>query len=250
MSFVQVSLADVVKNQYAYKLRSFKGFISTLILTQIVAILFALNGTYNSWGSYDDLMITIEVKGYSAETVIAFTLVWAIITGLSITTKVNRYNDFAFVTNRLSNNLSNMLFLLTVCSFAGATAMLSSFLIRTIIYILNKTGIFSINFIEFPAINLGDFLVGLLACILYMVLFGTAGYIIGMIVQCHPIFIVVLPVSVVGLLFFENYIDLKPILQFYISETSILLFFIKVVVTVCVCFGIAIALSNRLEVRQ
>ncbi len=250
MSFVQVSLADVVKNQYAYKLRSFKGFISTLILTQIVALLFSFNGTYSYWESDIDFMVGIEVHGYSSNIVIAFTLVWSIITGISITTKANRNDDFAFVTSRLSSNVSNMLFLLTVCSFAGATAILSSFLIRTIVYIFTKTGIMSHHFSEISAVNTGEFLLGLLACMLYTILFGAAGYAIGMIVQCHPVFKVILPVSFVGLLFSSNYINIVPIVQFYGSETSFLLFIIKVVVTACAFFGIAIILSNRLEVRQ
>lgn len=57
-------------------------------------------------------------------------------TGILITTKAVRYDDFTFVSNRLSSNLANILFLLTASAIGGAAAVTAGFLLKIIAFFL------------------------------------------------------------------------------------------------------------------
>src|SRR5690625_5772195 len=87
-----------------------------------------------------------------------------------------------------------------------------------------------------------------------MILCAVAGYLIGMIIQMHSGMVLVLPVLVMGFLWFAGSIGQSDILfritEFYGAETSVLKLFVKIIVTVGLMFGFTMILSNRLEVRS
>ena len=136
MSLSRASLMEVVKKQYLFKLKSFIQVFMTLVVLQLLAMLFSFNGV-GMMGS-SNASVEMDIQYYSADIVVVFTMLWAFITAILITTKAYRNDDFAFVTNRLSSNLSNMLFLLTASILGGILAILSSYLMKVMMYLLGQ----------------------------------------------------------------------------------------------------------------
>ncbi|MCK0473012.1 hypothetical protein [Halalkalibacter sp. APA_J-10(15)] len=247
MSFASVKFSDVVKKQYAFKVRSYMGSILTLIFLQIIAI-FLASSTAN-YGSHGSNGITITGHMYSSDMVLIFTFLWAVITAILLTTKAYRYDDHSYIATRNSSNLANVLYLLSASIFAGVTAMLSSFLIKTIGYFVHEVHIY-----ERVSISVIEYMTGLSASVLYVCLFAMVGYVIGLLVQWRRLFIVVIPVLFIGSMFSTNTHHSNPtvlevITSFIFQESSFLLFSVKIIVTCVVLFLSSMVISKQLEVR-
>lgn len=248
MSLTKVSLVSIVKKQFQFKCRSYSGMFISLVALQLLAILFSVIGG-NGYGAGSN-NLDINITYTSADNVIGFTMIWAFISAILITTKVYREDDFTFVTNRLSNNLANLAFLFTCSVIGGVTAYLSGFLVRIIIR-------FTANITLFPGNELSstlkESLAGFSAIILYLLLFTMLGYLVGTIVQFHRIFVIVLPVAFISMIILSENLGNKNILlklfEFYFQESSITLFILKIVITAVLLFTGATILSDRQEVR-
>ncbi|MUK89394.1 hypothetical protein GMD78_13580 [Ornithinibacillus sp. L9] len=246
MSLVNVNLGNVVKKQYLFKLRSYVGVFTSLVVLQLIALLFSLGGTGGGGGGSGNFHVMINY--YSGDVVIIFTILWVFINGILITTKAYREDDFSFVTNRLTNNLSNILFLLTASLVGGVTAIASGILLKVIRYFFfNAEPIittFSISTIEI--------IYGVLATILYVFLFGSLGYLVGSLVQLYKKLAIILPVAFFGILFALASRDImlvEGVGEFYFKETSFLLFTVKVITTSGILLIVSLTISNRQEVR-
>ncbi len=130
MSYITVNLTNVILNQYRFKLKAYLGTLTTLIFVQLIAILLSLGGVGGSGAGNGS--ISININDYSGDMVTSFTVFWAFITGILITTKSYDEVGYTFVTNRLSNNLANILFLFTASIFAGITAILSRYVLMLV----------------------------------------------------------------------------------------------------------------------
>ncbi|WP_332628691.1 hypothetical protein [Halalkalibacter flavus] len=249
MSLTEVSFASVVKSQFRYKVKAYLGVFVSLMILQLIAIIFSFNGV-SSFGSGSD-SFSVTVSRYSANMVITFTFLWAFITAILLTTRAYRYDDFSFVTNRLSGSLSTVLFLLFACAAAGISAMLSSFLLKNIIYFF-FTDITLAG--GLPQAAPGEFIIGTIATILYVILFSSAGYFIGTLVQLHRFFAVSVPGVIFGSLFIGDQSGLGNVIvwinEFLFSETSFFIFISKIIIFSGIFFVSSFYLLNRLEVRQ
>ncbi len=248
MSLTEMSLSDVIKRQYEFKLRAFLGVFSSMAGVQLISFLFSLGGV-SSVGTSSSTGMSINISYYSADMVVVFTMIWIFITGILITTKAVRYDDFSFVANRLSSNLANILFLLTASVIGGAAAVLAGFMLRIIAFFFGDVqyGLGN-SFLEAP----GEFFISVVAAILYMILFASLGYLTGMIVQVNKIFIFLLPVLFTGIVVYlgiRNVEVAKAIFDFIFSESSLLLFAVKALVLSALFFAGSVVLSNRMEVR-
>ena len=249
MSLTEISLTDVVKRQFRYKIKSYLGVFVSLMILQIIAIVFSFNGV-SSYGSGSD-SFSVTISSYSANVVIAFTFIWAFITAILLTTRAYRYDDFSFVTNRLSSSLSTLFFLLFACGVAGISAMLSSYLIKNIIYFFfTDLTVMAGEAQTAPS----EFIVGTLATILYLILFSAVGYFIGALVQLHRFFAVAVPAITFGTLFVGNQAGIGFVIawinEFLFRETSFFIFICKIIVLSGLFFGSSFLVFNRLEVRQ
>lgn len=247
MSLSEVNLGSLVKKQFLYKIRAYTGVFSSMLLLQIIAIFFSFgSGSRGLTSSSLDVNISFS----SAETVIIFTMLWAFINAINIITKKYREDDFAFVTNRMTSNLSNILFLLFASIIGGITAILSVFLIRVISYfVLGNQSIIGYNALY----STQEVFSGIMVTILYLLLFCSLGYLAGTITQLHRSLVVVVPVVIVGLLISVGLMGSSVILhmiEFYAMETNAPLFVCKTLITSILLFTGAIMISNRLEVRQ
>lgn len=250
MSLTTISMVALVRKQFQYKLRAYIGVFSSMMVLQVLAIIFSIMGNTGMYGggSYG---LGVNVSYYSADIVVVFTMLWAFISAILITTKAYREDDFTFVTNRVTANLSNIVFLGMASVIGGITAILSGFLLRVLMYYVfdfdNIVGLGS-------GPTLQEFVVGLFATILFVFLFSSLGYVVGMVVQINKIFVVLLPVLIVGLL---TGVGLKiavypliPLSEFYFQESSFWVFLSKVVITIAILFLGAAVMSNRMEVRR
>lgn len=243
MSLKEVSLQSITFKQYIYKIKGYSNLFYGLFIAQILGMLFSMQGMRNSGMWTDDL--SINVKGYTAEAVIVFSLFWIMITGTTIVNKSYRNIEFSVVANRLSSNLSNIGFLLTCSLFAGITSSLSGVLLRVIGYFwFERAQIPSEGFLIAPT----DLLLGIFVAILYLVLFSSIGYLGGALVELHKSFVIIIPVLVIG--FFRIYANFLGDLIKNFYESLLPVFIVKILILSLVLFGISIFLSYRMEVRK
>ena len=227
MSLTQTSLVDVVKKQYVFKLKAYLPAFGTLVGIQLLAIFFSFGGVANMGTGNGDIEMNVTL--YSADIVIVFTLLWAFITGILLTTKAYRYDDFAFVTNRVSSHLANVMFLVTASIIGGVCAILCRFPLKVYTYYFVNS-----EYINLTSQSALELWMGILTTILYVLLLGAMGYFIGMLVQLNRLFIVVIPAVLIGTTMFGlNILGREFVVEtvnFFVKETSFSLFFVKVLV--------------------
>ncbi|MEH7883974.1 hypothetical protein V7654_06575 [Bacillus sp. JJ1609] len=248
MYLTKVSLWDIVKKQFRFKLKSYRGMYTSLMILQVIAILFSLGGTGGGGGSTDNF--SYDLKDYSGILIFTFTLIWAFISAVVVTTHAYRNDDYAFVANRVSSHLSNILYLGLTSALGGVTVMLAGQALKLFV-MFNQ----DIKFISSAPLTVPQIAVGVAAAIMYLFLFSALGYLAGTLVQKSRLFIVILPAALFGLLFLNVFLAKESTLLmdmglFFINETSFLLFTLKALFTSFLSFGVAVWISNRMEVRQ
>lgn len=243
MSLNEASLWNIVQKQYRFKLLSNKGILSSLMATQLFALLFSLGGSGSSGSSGD--FYSVSVQYYNGNLIFLFTMIWALASSIQITTKAYRYEDYIFVTNRLSSNIANVLYLVTISFIAGAFIMMASMLLKVGIIVLNGPDqVFGVD------VDFVDFLLGILIAGLYALILSAVGYLIGTLTQIHKVFAIIIPLLFVGMLYQNEGSLFIHILEFYTQVASAPEFLIRVVLTSLVLFVVSIVISNRLEVRK
>ncbi len=249
MSLTKVTLLDIVKKQYVYKLKALSGVYISLVALQAFAILFSFMASSMFGSSTDGISLTVNY--YSVDIVLVFTMLWAFIISITLTTMAYRNDDFTFVTNRLSSDLSNFAFLVTVSALGMATALLSGYLQKVVLYFLAdaKTFYFT-SLLNTPSLILK----GVLATFLYILLFASLGYLVGMLIQLHSGLRIILPVLFLGWLFFGGMLGevgiISQIGSFYFMESTFWVFLIKVLFSISLLKACSILITRRLEVRH
>ncbi|MFJ7934206.1 hypothetical protein [Sporosarcina sp. NPDC096371] len=247
MYLTEPKFFDIVIRQFRFKMNANAAAFTTLVLSQVVLLFASLSNVYSH--RFDT--ITTYEHNLSNDTIVWFTLFWALILGFILTSAAQRNESFAFVTNRLSYQLANFLFILTASVIGGVTSVLTGSVVK--LYALLRFGDIVLGtpgLIAAPS----DFFIRIATAIAYTMLFFMAGYTIGMFIQLNKIFI---------LLFIGGWIFLEIIdstsggisltqngFAFFGSERSIALFLLKVSGTTLGLFAICIAITNRLEVRK
>jgi len=249
VSLNKVSLGTTVIRQFYYKLKAYNGVLSSLVLVQIIAILFAMsgNGSFHSSGGSG---ISVSGTLYTNVNVIIFTILWIIAHSIMMTTKAEREHGFTFVSNHLSNHLSNALFLLQASVIGAVTTILAGFLMRVLVYFFGETTPFLGAGVHYTA---SDIFIGIFSMTFYLMLFASLGYFFGTLSQLHRMLPYLIPVLLIGI--FIWLVQLDPSLfargaAFYFEEANAFLFMLKITVTSIVCFLAAILLTKRLEARQ
>ncbi|MBT2639666.1 hypothetical protein [Bacillus sp. ISL-39] len=248
MYLTKVSLWDVVKKQFRFKLKSYRGVFTSLMLLQIIGLLFSLGGEGGSGGGSESF--SYDMNYYSGNFLLAFMMIWAFISAIVVTTQAYRYDDYSFVANRLSSHLSNILFLGWASIIGGVTFVLASQSLK-LVFLFQQDR----KFIESEPMTVLQMSEGLAATILYLFLFTALGYLVGMLVQKSKIFTIILPALLFGSLFLNVFLANEStyvidIGQVFMRETSFLLFMLKVLLTSALAYGISALISNSLEVRK
>ncbi|WP_087974402.1 hypothetical protein [Oceanobacillus rekensis] len=248
MSLSKIHLGTLVKRQYLYKCKANITIFNSMLVIQAIAILFSLSGT-GQMGFGGVGYSSVDIQYYSADIVIVFTMIWGFISSIQITTKDYKEYDYAFVTNRLSSNLSNIAFSFTASVVGALTAIFSGYLIKVMMIFF-----FDYQFLGAGSVQgFGMFISGLIATMLFIFMVSSLGYLIGSIVQFNKIFIGILPALLIGSLYLIGRNESEILLeigQFYFDESSILIVIIKTGITAAICFLCAVMISNRQEVRK
>ena len=246
MSLSTTNVSQTVKKQFFFKLKANIDSLSSLIWIQLLAILFSFGGVSSMWSSNGEA--SIEVQYFTSDIVVVFTFIWSFVTAITITTKPYRHHDFTFVTNRLSSSLSNILFFLCANVIGSITAILSGNLISLIKYLFFDTQLYHIQS------GLLESFGGIAITFLYLCMLSALGYLIGALVQLHKIFAVFIPLLFIGLVMISGTMQGVPftihLYDFYVKETSMLLFLLKSVITTILLLLPSISILNRLEVRR
>ncbi|CAM3897223.1 ABC-2 family transporter protein [Mesobacillus thioparans] len=248
MSLTKINLWDIVKKQFRFKLKSYRGMFTSLMILQIIGILFSLGGEGGGGGGSDTF--SYDMRNYSGNIILAFMMIWAFISAIVVTTQAYRFDDYAFVANRLSSHLANILFLGWASVIGGVTFLLASQSLKLSVLFLQER-----EFIESQRLSTLQMAEGLAGTILYLFLFTALGYLVGILVQRSRIFIIILPALFFGSLFVNAFFASEPTLlidvgQIFVREASFLLFLFKAVSSSIIAFGFAIWISNSLEVRK
>ncbi|WP_210364192.1 hypothetical protein [Bacillus sp. REN3] len=248
MYLADVKMWEVVRKQVRLKLKSYRGMFTSLMIVQILAILISLSGEANQGGSIDNF--EYDLRYYSGNMILAFTMIWAFISAIIMTTKAYRFDDYAFIANRLTSHIANVLFLIVASITGGMTTLFSTQVLKVI-------GLLKLDrdYLSSMVLSVPEFMAGLAATILYLFLFTAFGYLAGMLVQKNKLFLLLLPAVFFGSIFIEAFIPEQPALipdisKFFGGETSFWLFTLKVLLVSSITFGIAIFTTNRTEVRQ
>ncbi|GAB4075159.1 hypothetical protein GCM10028778_26620 [Barrientosiimonas marina] len=250
MYLTKPSLFQTVKQQCRFKLKSFSGFFTTLMILQLIAFVLSLFSTGSSTTSLSRGM-HIYVDSYSASIVVVFTMLWGFISAVQMKTQMFRDDDFVFVSSHLSHDLANMIFLTVTSLLGGITALLYGFLLKVVTFFLfSATPIMQGGFTD----TVGEWLMGALAAFMFILMFSSAGYLVGTFVHLYKMFAYIIPAVIIGLLFFWPRITggdqlLLEIGTFYFEESSFLLFMCKTLLTALVLFAGSIIIYRRLEVR-
>ncbi|MDR7074363.1 hypothetical protein [Fictibacillus barbaricus] len=246
MYLAEVNAWDIVKKQYQYKLQSYMGVFTSLIVIQIIAILFSFNGTGMSGGGSSTFSYSLNY--YSGSMILIFTMIWGLITAIIITSKAYRYDDYSFITNRGTTHTSNLLFLLSASIFAGITVLLCTHFIQVLyIYSVNSESVM------FEQLTIIQNLKGISGTILYIFFFTSIGYFIGSLIQISRLFIFVLPVLFFGAVIADGLGKeqsmIPHVIKFFGNESSFGLFILKILAASALMYGFAIIISKKLEVR-
>ncbi|WP_214784615.1 hypothetical protein [Bacillus sp. ISL-45] len=237
-----------MKKQFRFKLKSYRGVFTSLMLLQIIGLLFSLGGEGGSGGGSESF--SYDMNYYSGNFLLAFMMIWAFISAIVVTTQAYRYDDYSFVANRLSSHLSNILFLGWASIIGGVTFVLASQSLK-LVFLFQQDR----KFIESEPMTVLQVAEGLAATILYLFLFTAVGYLVGILVQKSKIFTIILPALLFGSIFLNVFLANEStyvidIGQVFMRETSFLLFMLKVLLTSALAYGISALISNSLEVRK
>ncbi|NLZ93323.1 MAG: hypothetical protein GX922_04810 [Firmicutes bacterium] len=245
MSLSTINLFTNVKRQLNYKLKANAGILFSLVAVQLLAALLSYNGTVSiGWGSGTSF---ISLRLVSGDIIIIFSLIWAFTAGLIVAANSQRY-DFVFVTNRLSSNLSSVAVLFILSVGGGVSATLCGILLR--VYLLLNNNSISSTYLS-PYI----LLIGICSAVLYSLLFSAIGYFLGILSQRNKAYAVLLPALFFGLLFVEarsvgSTRHILSVIYFFIKESSLLIFALKILLAVALLYSAVILIANRMEVRQ
>lgn len=248
MSLAEISLGKAVKQQYGFKLRAYGNLFVSLVAVQLIALLFTAGGSTGMSGTCWE-NVYIEMRYYSGTIIFVFTALWIAVNSFMLTLPFFRNIDFSFVTNRISSNLANISFMITAAVAGGVTAALGSILLRNILYYLTESDrLISTNFMVAP----GELFTAAAVGVLYLLLFGAAGYFVGVLLQLHRSLYVLVPALLLGVLFYDAAYEsalLLRLIGFFSLELSPSLFILKIFGAVVLLWSGALLLSNRAEIR-
>lgn len=245
MSLIETNLFEAAKRQYFFKLKAYFEFIFSLVIFQIIGILFGIGGISSEAANY------VTITKYSSTVVMILTIF--VLFGIGIALQGGKYSEIneVIVGNRYSNGFSDIAFIITLCIFGGITSLLSGYIFRAIFYFTDSgKNIVSEGFY----IPLEVLAVSIISTILYAVLISSLGYLAGALIRLHKVFIIILPAAFIGVIFLrranEILFDVSlGIYNFYCSETSLLVFAAKVIITSAIFFAAAVAITSKLEIN-
>lgn len=244
MPLIEVSLINIVKKQVKFKLFSYPSIWLWLVSTQLFGIVLsvAVNNSVNS--SDREFMTTINM--YDSAFLIIMTFIWIVVATIFHAIATTKQIDFTFITTRLSQFISTILYLVLLAAIGAITAYLGSSLIILILKIIHDGMQFSTQF------TFLDHVVNVTGMFGYLLVLSGVAYLAVSLYQLNrfllPGLLVLygLVANLSTVYYFEN-----PIIQlflFFEEETSIILFILKVMGVTGILFVAAWMTTRNREV--
>lgn len=248
MYLSEPKLVDIVKRQFRFKLNAHAAAFTTFVILQIGAFFLAFSGSKHTW---QDSVADVTLINLSNDVNVGLSFIWAFILGIMLTTALRRNEAFSFVTTRLSNQLANLLFMLTASIFAGLITVLTGPVLKLLgILRHGEMIIYTPGLFEAPL----DMIMRFITAASYILLFFLIGYTISSLVQLNKIFIGFFIALYIAFSFVGTSWDgtqyVVATINFFSNEHFLPLFLLKVFVTVLGLFAISAFITNRLEVRH
>jgi len=245
MSFNSPNLIDVVKKQYVYKLWAYASSFSTLVAIQIIAVFFSFLGSGMSGSG--NFVYEITIKYYSADMFMIFTMIWGLITAFIIVSKPFLNPDFYFVTNRISSFLSNLLFMMTASIIGAITTILSSFLLKVMVYFQYDSKQILVQSSDY--VTPSEFFMGFSASFMYILLGFSIGYFFGLLKEISKLLLTFVATLLLGGLFTGLFSEMNVSIYQFFSESSYPLFMSKILFIVTIVFLASFFISRNMEVK-
>lgn len=242
---------SIIKKQYFYKLNANFNLFYFLIVAQIIILILSIEFimSNNFTGSMSTQFISIGIKFYSFDVINFLSLLWIIIASFIFSQSKIKFYDFTFVSNRLTSNISNSLFLITCCIYATLSTQLLSTFLKTISYY------FARNPKHILFVDSGEPIQSTLAMLMYFLVVSALIYLMVNIYQINEFILIPVVVIFSGEIirekmnvYEENY--LLNVLATFTKENDFKIFLIKSIAIILISFTSSIIISNRLEVRK
>lgn len=247
-NLIEINMWQQVQRQFKYKLNVHAKMFSVIIFYQLFVSLLNILPTVNQSNHFNDYGFDVHIEYFdTSANVIVFTFIWAFVMGVSLTTKKAKLSMLAFVTNKESNHFANGMFIILLSLVGGITAWLAEYFVQTIVISIHGVGSFQF----FNVLSITDILMTGLVAIMYVLLFSLLGYLVGEFAQSNMALVIVLIVFMlfIGLNLSPFQLWIGKLVGFYIQESDLLVFTIKVLATCIILFVLSMIPSRRLEVR-
>lgn len=251
MYLIEPKLSEIVKKQYYFKLHMYRNAFVILIFLQMFFIV--LGGVEyifpTNFPMYDFPWVTWISS--TNDNVLSVTLIWTIIMGFQIPSRKRLNESFTFVTNRFVHHLSNFFLMLTISMIGGLSVVLSGSAIKMFAYLR-----YEIKMIESPGFitSPSDFFIRVVTCFAYMMLFILTSYAVTSFIQRSQKTIVFFAIGWIVLSSVTKQWNgpdfLTRMTEFFFNDSNLVLFLIKIVLTVTALFIASVAVTNRLEVKN
>jgi hypothetical protein len=239
---------SLTAKKYLFKLRAYSGYVCGLVLAQVLALVFALSSAYSM--GFSSSSYTVNIHSYSAQIVLIFSVVWAFIVAISISSRKSKDASFSFPGNRLTDSLSDLAFLLTCCLFGAVTTALSGAVLRFELLLFFPGNVIWQGF--YPVF--GDLCVVAAAAFFYMLLVSAVGFLSGTLVRINKVFIII----VAAVLVFINVAMLNRLgglpvwgamFDLLFMKSPLALFTLITAAGSCLLFALGTVISSRMEVK-
>ncbi|WP_017380975.1 hypothetical protein [Paenisporosarcina sp. TG-14] len=145
MSLQNVSLYEVVRKQFVYKVKSYTGILQSLMVLQIIGIfLVASGGSGMMSGSAGTLNYTITF--FSGTAIMVMTILWIITNSILISTTAYKNDDFTFVSTRWSRHLANGVYIGFLAILGTLTSYMGINVIKVVYQALLIEVMYDMNF--------------------------------------------------------------------------------------------------------
>lgn len=245
MSLNEMSLIDVVKKQLRLKFLSHHSIWLFLVGIQLVGILLSAVATSSGSSSSGNIYTTSHV--YSSSFLLIMTYLWVVGTSIYLALESSNRMDYTYVTTRLSQFISNVIYLIFIAAIGAFTAYFASSLIPLVQRLFVNEIILNTSF------TFVEHIMNITGTFGYIFLFASLTYLVVVLFQFNRF----IPLGFLVLYSFENVLLAKigadsltlSLFIFFEGESSLSLFLLKAIGLSMILLAIAWFVNRSKEVR-
>ena len=245
MSLNEMSLLDVVKKQVRLKFLSHHSIWLFLVGIQFFGILISAVATSSGSSSSGDVQTTSHI--YSSTFLLIMTYIWIVVTSGYLALESSNRMDYTYVTTRLSQFISNVIFLIFIAAIGAFTAYFASSLIPLVQRLFINGVILNMSF------TFVEHIINLTVTFGYLLMFASLTYLMVVLFQFNRF----IPAGLLLLIGIGNYTTVKlkagsflvGFYNFYEGESSFSLFMLKAIGLSTILLAIAWFVHRSKEVR-